>query len=205
MHIGTHFFAGWLVATAPGLSRRERGLITFAGVAPDLDGLGWFVEEATANASHPLPWYSLYHHVLGHNLGLALVVTALAYALARRKAWVAVLAFLSFHLHLLLDLMGSRGSDGYQWPIPYFAPFSQSVQLAWHGQWWVGAWQNTFATFVFVFATVYLAWRLGYSPVGLFNPKADEVFVATLRARFGMPRSVENGPGRARTVEVANG
>ena len=68
MHIGTHFFAGWLVATAPGLTRRERAVITFAGVAPDIDGLGFFVEELTANSARPLPWYSLYHHVLAHNL-----------------------------------------------------------------------------------------------------------------------------------------
>lgn len=191
MHIGTHFFAGWLVAASvPGLTRRERGLITFAGVAPDLDGLGFIVEELTANASHPLPWYSLYHHVLAHNLGVALLVAVMTYALAKRRVAAALLAFLSFHLHLLLDLIGSRGGDGYQWPIPYLAPFSQSWQLAWSGQWWVGAWQNTVATFVFVFATVYLAWRLGYSPVGLFSPKADAAFVATLRARFGVPKSV---------------
>ena len=189
MHVGTHFFAGWLVAASvPGLTRRERGLITFAGVAPDIDGLSFFVEEATANASHPLPWYSLYHHVLCHNLGVALVMTVLAYALAERRVAVALLAFLSFHVHLLLDLMGSRGSDGYQWPIPYLSPFSNAWQLSWSGQWWVGAWQNTFATVVFVLATVYLAWRLGDSPLGLFSPKADAVFVATLRARFGEPK-----------------
>lgn len=190
MHIGTHFFAGWLVAAGmPGLTRRERGLITFAGVAPDLDGLGFIVEEATANASHPLPWYSLYHHVLGHNLGLALAVAVISYALAKRRVAVALLAFLSFHLHLLLDLMGSRGSDGYQWPIPYLAPFSNAWQLSWSGQWWVGAWQNTLATFIFVFATVWLAWRLGHSPLGLFSPKADAAFVAALRARFGVPKA----------------
>jgi hypothetical protein len=40
VHVATHFLAGWLVGVAPAqLSPRERGLIAFAGVAPDLDGL----------------------------------------------------------------------------------------------------------------------------------------------------------------------
>ena len=75
MHVGTHFFAGWLVAsTAKDLTPRERGLIAFAGVAPDLDGLGIIGELATRNSAHPVTWYSDYHHVLGHNIGFALFV-----------------------------------------------------------------------------------------------------------------------------------
>lgn len=189
MHVGTHFFAGWLVAAAaPGLGRRERGMIALAGVAPDLDGLGIVAEYATVNWARPLPWYSLYHHVLGHNLGFALVVTAAVALLARtRRAVAAALAFVSFHLHLLFDLAGSRGSDGYQWPIPYLAPFSSRWQLSWNGQWWLGAWQNTALTVGLLLLTVALAWRAGYSPAMLVSDRADRVFVRTLRARFGDP------------------
>lgn len=189
MHVGTHFFASWMLAATPGLSRRERGLICFAGVAPDLDGLGLIAELATANAARTLAWYSDYHHVLGHNLLFALAVTLLAWSLARRRAATATLAFLAFHLHLLGDLAGSRGADGYQWPLPYLWPFSDAVQLTWSGQWMLGAWQNTVLTVVLVLATVYLAWRLGYSPVGLGSEKADGVFVDTLRRRFPRRRA----------------
>lgn len=28
-------------------------------------------------------------------------------------------------------MLGSRGPDGYQWPIPYLSPFSSAVQLSW--------------------------------------------------------------------------
>jgi membrane-bound metal-dependent hydrolase YbcI (DUF457 family) len=188
MHVGTHFFAAWMLAAAPGLTRRERALVCFAGVAPDLDGLGIIVEMATANSPRTLAWYSNYHHILGHNLLFALVITALAASLAKRRTFTAVLAFAAFHLHLVGDLAGSRGADGYQWPIPYLWPFSDAWQLVWGGQWMLGAWQNTAITIVLVLAAIHLAWRLGYSPAGLFSEKADRVFVATLRARF--PRKV---------------
>ena len=69
----THFLASWMVANLA-QRRRDRALITFAGVAPDLDGLGIVPELLTRNTSHPLPWFTEYQHVLGHNLGFALVV-----------------------------------------------------------------------------------------------------------------------------------
>ncbi|MGH7644071.1 MAG: metal-dependent hydrolase [Gemmatimonadales bacterium] len=142
MHVGTHFFAGWLVGVAPELGRRERALITLAGVAPDLDGVGLVAETLTADSAHPLPWYSLYHHVLGHNLGFALLVAVTSALVATRRARTAMLALASFHLHLLLDLAGSRGTDGEQWPIPYLLPFSRALELTWSGQWTLGAWQK---------------------------------------------------------------
>jgi hypothetical protein len=183
MHVGTHFFAGWLVGVAPGLSRRERALVAFAGVAPDLDGLGIIVEAATANSARPLPWYSLYHHVLGHNLGFALLVTAVAFALARRRVQTAALVFAAFHVHLVCDLAGSRGTDGEQWPIPYLLPFSQAAQLTWSGQWTLGAWQNTVFTALLLLGTVVAAWWFGRSPLEFVSLRGDGAVVGTLRAR----------------------
>ena len=190
MHIGTHFFAGWLFAVAPrNLSRRERATIAFAGVAPDLDGVGIVVEQITANWTRPHLWYSNYHHFLGHNLGFALAVTVAASLLAKRRAQTALLAFAAFHLHLLCDLAGSRGSDGDQWPIPYLLPFSKAWQLTWSGQWTLSSWQNSSFTAVLLLAVAWAAWYYGRSPLGLFSEKGDATFVATLRHRFGTPAS----------------
>jgi len=186
MHVGTHFFAGWLVSAMPGLTRGQRAAIALAGVAPDLDGVGLVAEFLTQDSARPLLWYSDYHHVLGHNIGFALVVTAVTYALTHNRL-VAVLAFASFHLHLLFDLAGSRGADGHQWPIPYLQPFSSVWQMTWSGQWFLGAWQNTAITAVLLMATVVVTWRFGYSPVGLISPRGDAVFVNALRGRFGAP------------------
>ncbi len=180
----THLLVAWTVAEAARLERRDRALITAAGVVPDLDGAGILVELATRGTDHPVYWWSEYHHVLGHNLGFALAVTAAAFALARRRLAVSLLALATFHLHLLGDLAGSRGPDGAQWPIHYFLPFASQPTWEWAGQWPLNAWPNVLLTLLLLALAFYLAWRRGYSPVGLVSPRADAAFVATLRQRF---------------------
>src|SRR5438093_12628106 len=132
----THFLMGWAVANSVrSLTKRERAMVTLASVVPDLDGLGIIAERLTQNSPHPLTWWSDYHHVLGHNLGFALL-TAMAAAFASKRKWLTVaLVLLSFHVHLFEDLVGARGPDGDQWPIPYLRPFSNSCTRVWSGQW----------------------------------------------------------------------
>ncbi len=134
-----HFLVSWIVAnTDRSLTPRERAVVTLAGVAPDIDGLpvlllilsdlfglGWI---------KPRFWWEEYHHLLAHNLGFALVVAVIGFALARQRWKTAAFAFGTFHLHLLADIAGARGPDDYQWPIPYLLPFSDRWQLAWSGQ-----------------------------------------------------------------------
>lgn len=123
MSPATHFLTGWVLANAASLNRRERALVTLACVVPDVDGLGIVAEYFTRNSKHPLEWFSTYHHTL-HSLPFAVVVAVASFALATQRWKTAGLAFLSFHVHLLEDLLGSRGPEGYQWPIPYFIPVS---------------------------------------------------------------------------------
>jgi inner membrane protein len=131
----THFFMGWTVANlAPSLDKRERALVTWASVVPDLDGLGIIADRLTRNSAHPLNWWGEYHHTLCHNLVFAIVVAGIAALLARQRLKTTLLVLLSFHLHLIADLVGARGPDGDQWPIPYLLPFSKQVQLVWSGQ-----------------------------------------------------------------------
>jgi inner membrane protein len=181
----THFFMGWAVANSvPSLTKRERAMVTWASVAPDVDGLGIVAERLTQYSAHPLNWWSDYHHVLGHNIGFALTVTIVAGVFARRKFTTALLFLFSVHLHLVADLVGARGPDGDQWPIPYLLPFSNQWQLVWSGQWALNAWQNFVITAALIIVTIILArWR-GFSPLELFSRRADSVFVATLRGRF---------------------
>jgi hypothetical protein len=101
---------GWVVANSvPSLSKRERALVTWASVVPDVDGLGIVAEKFTEHSAHPLNWWSEYHHVLGHNLGFAIVVTVAATIAAKRKFATALLVSISFHLHLIADLVGAAG------------------------------------------------------------------------------------------------
>lgn len=176
---------GWAVANSvPSLGKRDRAIVTLASVVPDLDGLGIVVERLTQNSSHPLYWWSDYHHILGHNLGFALVVTALAAILARQKFKTTFLAFFSFHLHLLADLIGARGPDGQQWPIPYLLPFSNKLQLTWSGQWALNAWPNIVITALLILLALVLARRRGFSPLEMFSSRADAALVGALRTRF---------------------
>jgi hypothetical protein len=178
----THFLVGWMVANSTELSRRERALVAIAGVIPDIDGLGALPEVLTRNTAHPLTWFSDYHHTL-HNLTFAVAVTVAAYLLAARRWKTALLALLSFHLHLLGDLVGARGPDG-PWAIPYWLPFSHGGEWTWEGQWALNAWPNFAITFVLLAATFYLAWRRGFSPLEIVCERADCSLVATLRKRF---------------------
>jgi inner membrane protein len=206
----THFFAGWLLASVSptgqptSLTRREKALVVAAAVAPDIDGIGIVPELLTRNTSHPLLWFSQYHHTL-HTLAFALVCTVAAYLVAdplvsfsmgpsikgraslSHPGFTALLVFISFHLHLLCDLIGARGPDGDQWPIPYLKPFSNSLQLTWHGQWALNAWQNFLITSIFLLVTFWLAWRYRSSPLELVSRPANRALIQTLRDRFRPP------------------
>jgi len=183
----THFLIGWSVGCLAPLNNRERAVVAIAGVAPDLDGLGAVAEVGTRNTDKPLLWFSEYHHLLGHNLGAALVVILIAFLIAEHRMVTAALAGVSFHLHLLGDLIGGRGPDGYEWPIPYLFPFSDSWQLIWSGQWALNAWPNFLITGVVLWFTLYFAWNMGHSPIEMLSQKANATFVQTLRNRFGDP------------------
>ena len=175
---------GWAVANAaPSLTKRDRAFVTWASVIPDLDGLGLVAEKLTQDFSHPLDWWSDYHHVLGHNLGFALTVSALAAVFAKQKVKTTLLVFFSFHLHLLGDVIGARGPEGDQWPIPYLLPFSNHLQLTWSGQWALNAWPNIVITAVLIGIAVMLARQRGFSPLEMFSVKADAGFVSALRKR----------------------
>jgi membrane-bound metal-dependent hydrolase YbcI (DUF457 family) len=183
----THFLTGWAVANCvPSLERRDRALVALACVIPDVDGLGAVADLLTRHTGHPTEWFSRYHHQL-HSLPFAIVVAAVCAGLARRRWVTSLLALLTFHLHLLEDLAGSRGPEGYQWPIPYLAPFSQMGQLVWSRQWQLNAWPNFAITIVLLGLTFYLAWRRGFSPVEMISRNVDEAFVRALRVRFGTP------------------
>jgi len=179
----THFFTGWVFANCTRLERRDRALVTLACVVPDVDGLGIIPELLTRNSAHPLLWFTLYHHSL-HTLAFAVVVAMVAFALSRQRWKTTALAFLSFHLHLFEDLLGSRGPDGYQWPIPYLKPFSHSLQLAWGGEWGLNAWPNMAITVALLMVTLWLAWRRGFSPLEMVSARADAALVCAVRRRF---------------------
>ncbi len=186
----THGLLSWVLAQTPGITnRRDRALITLSGLAPDLDGIGIVGDVLTAHSAQPLTLFADYHHRMCHNLTAAVICALVVALCAQRKALTAALALVAFLLHLVCDVIGSRGPDGHQWPLPLFAPFS-SWEWVWAGQWRLDSWQNLCITGVLVIITVACACRRGYSPVEIISPRADGPVVATFRRWFG-PRDAK--------------
>jgi inner membrane protein len=184
----THFLASWVVASVAPLERRERAVVAVSGLVPDIDGLGLGVDLLTRGGANETNWWGEYHHTLGHNLAFAFVAAVVAFLIAhRRRALTALLVLFVMHLHLLCDIAGGLGPDGYQWPIPYLWPFAAYPQWVWSGQWALNAWPNFVVTGGCILITLYLAWRRGFSPVEIISTKWDQKVIEALRTRFPLP------------------
>lgn len=148
------------------------------GILPDLDGLGLVSDLVTHGKTE---WFAQYHHLLCHNLLFGLLLSATPILLVKaRRLRVFLLSLAAFHLHLLGDLMGSRGPDGYQWPIPYLWPFSPSFELTWHGQWNFNGWQNSLILAALFAWAVCLAFRRHRSFVEIISRDLDRQILGFL-------------------------
>jgi hypothetical protein len=165
-----HGELSWLTAQKLD-ERRDRLLVTLAGLSPDLDGL-------TLLGGTDL--YGQWHHVLTHGAVSALGLCGLLTLFARRKLVVFGLSLFAFHLHLLCDLAGS----GPGWPIYYLWPFTKA-ELMWNGQWDLASWQNAVIGLAVTLGVLWCAMPFGRTVFELFSVKYDAVVVATLRKRFG--------------------
>ena len=180
-----HFIGSWLVASVATKTSRDRKLITLAGVLPDVDGFGLVVDVAKGIFSgEPTTYhyYQKFHHVLGHGWPAALVLCGLLAGFATQRFRVFGFCLLTFHLHLLCDLVGSRGpSPGDLWPICYGEPLFRHPVWFWKGQWRLDGWQNLTIFGVIFVGALWQAVRQGKSFVEVFSRKADEAFVRVLR------------------------
>jgi hypothetical protein len=174
----THLLASWIVAAKTTDNLRDRALVTWAGVAPDIDGLGIIIDIASGRQYY----YPKYHHWLAHGLPAALLFSALLAIFGRRHWRVFLLCLVVYHLHLLCDLAGSRGPDPSDlWPIFYFGPISQNPMWIWKHQWPLDSWPNRVITVALLVWALWLAAKCGDSFVGVFSRRADKVFVEVLR------------------------
>ncbi|MCP4707405.1 MAG: metal-dependent hydrolase [Planctomycetes bacterium] len=183
----THVLTGWAIGCPAPINRRERLLVAIAGIIPDFDGLGVVADLITKHSAKPTHFWGEYHHILGHNIGFAIVTAIIAFLLATRRWLTSFLVLLSFHMHLIGDVIGAKGPDGDQWPIPYLLPFTESVQWVWSGQWALNAWPNILITVLLLAFMFFIAWRDGISPLEFVSEKANSGFVRVLRDRFGEP------------------
>ena len=180
----THLLIGWSTASCFKIDRKGRLLATIAGVIPDIDGLGLVYDLWLNGDAKTLFYWSAYHHTLGHNIGFGLLLTIGAFLIAGRRWREPLAVVMCFHLHLLGDILGSRGPDGDPWPIPYLLPFSDAWQFSWSGQWHFDAWPNILITIALIGFVFHRALSHRLSPLELFSTKANRIFADTLRNRF---------------------
>lgn len=179
----THLLASWVIAAKTTNHPRDCRLATLAGILPDIDGLGLALDVTNlALGRKPTHFYGQYHHYLLHGIFGAAVITLLLTCFAKQRWRVALLSLALFHLHLLCDFVGSRGpSPEDLWPIFYFGPFDKDPMWVWKGQWRLDGWQNRIVCLMLFACSLRLSVTRGHSVVGVFNRRADAVFVGVLR------------------------
>lgn len=169
MHIQTHLMFGWCAADLFDLTPRERLLCVVAAAAADLDGLGIVAS-----------WdrYTEWHHVLGHNalVGLLLSATLAMLSTHRLKGFCLYLAL--FHLHLVLDYYGS----GPGWGISYLWPFSDD-QILCPDAWELSSWQNLCAAVFLLTWTIVIAARKRRTPLEVILPALDRKIASAFRRK----------------------
>jgi inner membrane protein len=175
MHVPTHLAISWLIGHhLP--ERRDRRLVAWSGVVPDLDSLSLLGGVGA---------YSEYHHVLTHGVVAAVAGTILWTALAKQKLKVMWLSLAAFHVHLLCDLLGS----GRDWAIVYFYPWSRREFLTPYS-WPLASPQNAVVWLLAVAATIWIGIVRGRTFGEAFLPaRADAAVVETLRKLFRRRRS----------------
>lgn len=180
----THLLASWIIAAKTTNNPRDCRLVTLAGILPDADGLGMLVDMVNNASRHTEDffYYGKYHHWLWHG-AFGAILTAMFLACFARQRWrVLLLCLVVFHLHLLCDLLGSRGpSPADLWPIYYLGPFSWHWRMVWEGQWPLDGWQNRIIGVTLFFCALWLASGRNDSVVGVFNRRADRVVVGILQ------------------------
>lgn len=192
----THFVGSWLVAAATTSNARDRRLVTLAGVLPDVDGLGVVADVAGAMISGKectFHFYQQYHHLLLHGWPGALFIAGVLAVFGRQKPAVFWWCLVTFHLHLICDLLGSRGPDiGDFWPICYSEPLFSHPIWFWKGQWRLDGWQNMLISATVLATAFWVAVKNSFSFIEVFSSRADKTFVGVLqkwRDRFLKPAS----------------
>ena len=126
-HVFTHIGLSWIVANLARLSVRDRVIVVLAGTLLDLDGAGIVWSQAA---------YDAWHRAAGHGIVFVALVVAAALLFADARWTTAALAVVSFHAHLLLDLVGTGGL-----PIRYFWPLTDHA-WSYDGRWVLASWPN---------------------------------------------------------------
>ena len=167
----THGLISWITAN-PLVEKKDRFLVTSAGLIPDIDGIGAIIS---------IDYYAKYHHVLGHNLLFGILITLISLFIAKNKFLTAGLVLLSLHLHLLCDLLGS----GAGWGVTYLWPFSSAMyEFQAPFQWELDSWQNLLVTAICIVLIIFISLKKNRTILEFFSQRLDKTVVDVFHKWF---------------------
>ena len=157
---------GWAIGNIGGADRRLRNYCVVGAILPDIDAVPYIFGAK---------YYEHFHHTFGHNIFFWLLFTIwVGWKCASARSWI--LGFLSFGSHLLTDAHFSG------WKLYLFWPFSRvgflfpnAVDLS-HPS-------NIQAMYVGFALVILLAFRYQRTPIDVFSPKLDRLFVSFFRQK----------------------
>jgi hypothetical protein len=190
MNPATHLLASWFLADFGRLGRRDRIVVALSGALPDLDGLGMIPDLVSRAAGGEATfYYDRYHHSLLHGIAAVAVFAAISLVAAKNRVRAVLLTVAAVHVHLLMDLVGSRGPTPQDiWPITYLAPFSDRLTLAVPWQWRLDGWQNILLSVILIGMVLHRAASGGPTPVELLGRGRERQFVEAVRRRWALER-----------------
>ncbi|MCU4675168.1 metal-dependent hydrolase [Catenovulum sp. 2E275] len=105
MSPGTHLLFSWVSTVELLKNRRERAVVSVAGITPDIDGIGIIVDKITGSTN----FYLSHHHYFGHSIFAAFLIAMLAVYISKvQRTMVFFLSFILVHVHILFDVIGSK-------------------------------------------------------------------------------------------------
>jgi hypothetical protein len=167
MNIEAHLACGWALAHMSGPeTRRFRGLVTLAAIAPDIDTISYF---------WGIDAYSNYHHAFGHNVFFGLLVSAISVALLRRRPWkIFIFTQLAFATHYYGDYFFTRFPIKAYWPL-YSHAYIYSYRIGLDHP------INLWFSYLSLLLIALVGMRFKRTPVEFISPQLDHRLVNLFR------------------------
>jgi membrane-bound metal-dependent hydrolase YbcI (DUF457 family) len=194
----SHLLVSWFYADASGIdSPRERRIVAWAGLAPDIDVLAYIAALAYYRLDQDAAFENVWrvvHHRYTHGLAFVLLIGVVAWALASDSArrWrVVAFAMLAGALHNFFDIV----AGGPTWPVYPLWPLSDAPWSA-SWSWAIGEWPNLVILAVCFAGTFAYARFAGRSPLECFGDRADAWFVGVVRQGSSVESERRSGATR---------
>ncbi|MHC4821101.1 MAG: metal-dependent hydrolase [Planctomycetota bacterium] len=180
MHLQQHLFLSYLLPGTSLRERRDRVIVTLAGLGPDVDApiLLAMGEDA----------FVKYHHDWTHHLAGAFAAFGLALLFGKKRWACAGWAAAAWCLHLLLDMIGAGDrSPGhpFEYRLPLFWPFGGREFEPFAFAWPLNSWQNAAIMVAAIVAMGWMGVRHRRTVLEVLSPRADRAVVTVLLRRFG--------------------